>query len=75
MPTVPQFDPIALRPRQAARVLGIGERTLWRLSSPRGPIPCVRVGRIVLYTMESLADWLARQATERRAATETEGAQ
>lgn len=37
-------DPLALRPKDAAKALGIGARKLWALSHPRGPIPCVRVG-------------------------------
>lgn len=54
--------PLALRPRDAARMLGIGERTLWTLTAPRGPIPCVRVGVCVLYPVPLLQAWLAEQA-------------
>ena len=31
--------PLALRPRDAARALGISERTLWSLTAPRGALP------------------------------------
>lgn len=59
-PTTPA--PLALRPRDAARALGIGQRKLWELSQPRGPIPCVRVGACVLYPVPLLEAWLAEQA-------------
>lgn len=57
---------LSLRPREASKVLGISERTLWSLTAPRGPIPCVRVGngnrQIVLYPVAELQVWLSRQA-------------
>ncbi len=53
--------PLALRPKDAARALGIGQRKLWELSQPRGPIPCVRVGCCVLYPYAQLQSWLAEQ--------------
>lgn len=57
---------LALRPREAAKALGISARTLWGLTAPRGPIPCVRVGsgkrRTVLYPTAELQNWLSRQA-------------
>lgn len=52
---------LALRPREAARALGIGERLLWDMTS-RGEIPCVRIGRRVVYPVSVLHDWLAKQA-------------
>ncbi len=61
-------SPLALRPRQAATMLSISERTLWALTAPRGPIPCTRVGGrggIVLYRVADLDDWLrASQADQ-----------
>lgn len=60
--------PLALRPRDAARVLGISTRTLWALTAPRGPIPCVRIGhgkrQSVLYPVAELRTWLARQTVK-----------
>lgn len=59
-------ESLALRPREAAKALGISPRTLWGLTAPRGPIPCVRVGvgkrRAVLYPTAELQAWLSRQA-------------
>jgi hypothetical protein len=63
-PTTPA--PLSLRPREAARALGISARTLWSLSAPRGPIPCVRIGngnrQTVLYPVADLAAWLRSSA-------------
>jgi hypothetical protein len=56
--------PLALRPKDAAKALGIGQRKLWELTHPRGPIPCVRVGCCVLYPYHLLQAWLAEQATK-----------
>ncbi|HLP84597.1 MAG TPA: helix-turn-helix domain-containing protein [Phycisphaerales bacterium] len=53
---------LAVRPREAARILGIGVRMLWSNTSPRGEIPSVRIGRAVLYRPSDLDAWLAAQA-------------
>ena len=57
--------PLALRPREAARSLGVSPRTLWEWTRA-GIVPCVRVGtgkrRTVLYPASVLRDWLAQQA-------------
>ena len=51
---------LALRPAEAAKALGIGRRLLWSETNA-GRIPCVRIGKAVLYPVESLRDWLARE--------------
>ena len=53
---------LALRPREAAKALGISERMLWSLTAPRGTIQSVRVGSCVLYPVNALQAWLDRQA-------------
>ena len=55
-------SPLALRPRDAAKALGISERKLWQLTHD-GLIPSAKVGRTVLYPVTGLHDWL-RQQTE-----------
>lgn len=56
---------LALRPREAAKALGISPRLLWQLTHD-GEIPCVRVGsgkrRTVLYPTADLQAWLTRRA-------------
>jgi excisionase family DNA binding protein len=58
-------SPLALRPREAAKALGISPRLLWQLTKD-GQIPCVRVGsrkrKTVLYPLADLQAWLTRQA-------------
>ncbi|MBI1303547.1 MAG: hypothetical protein GC172_07130 [Phycisphaera sp.] len=53
---------LALRPREAAKALGISERMLWSLTAPRGTIQSVRVGSCALYPVTELQAWLDRQA-------------
>ena len=60
----PQVDtpaPLALRPKDAARALGIGERLLWSKTNA-GEIPHVRIGKAILYPVKLLNEWLAQQA-------------
>lgn len=65
MSTETKHEPLAYRPREAAKVLGISERTLWQLTHD-GKIPCVRLGtgkrRAVLYPVAELQAWLTREA-------------
>lgn len=44
--------------REAARMLGVCEKTLWSLTVPRGPIPSVRIGRAVRYSPADLQAWI-----------------
>ena len=60
-------SPLALRPRDAARMLGVSPRTLWGWTRA-GLVPCARVGtgrrKTVLYSVADLRAWLARQAED-----------
>jgi predicted site-specific integrase-resolvase len=57
-------SPLALRPREAARMLGISPRTLWSWTQD-GIVPCARVGtgkrKTILYSVVDLQAWLTRQ--------------
>ena len=53
--------PLALRPKDAAKALGIGRRKLWELTN-RGIVPHVKCGRAIVYPVVSLQAWLAEQA-------------
>jgi hypothetical protein len=57
--TVPR---LGLRPKDAAIALGIGERKLWELTN-RGDIPCVRLGRTVIYPVAMLEEFLRTSAS------------
>jgi excisionase family DNA binding protein len=48
---------LALRPREAAKALGVSQRTLWGWTHD-GTVPHLRIGRTILYPTEALRDWL-----------------
>jgi excisionase family DNA binding protein len=49
---------IVLRPREAARMLGVCERTLREWTREKR-VPHKRMGRVVLYSLVELQRWLA----------------
>jgi hypothetical protein len=53
---------LLLSAREAAAALGVCQKTLWVWTMPRGPIPCLRLGHRVLYSVESLRAWIEKQA-------------
>jgi excisionase family DNA binding protein len=59
----PDGEPLAdsgallLKPRDAAKVLAISERTLWQLTRT-GEIPRVLIGRAVRYSTAALNNWI-----------------
>lgn len=61
------ITPLALRPREAAKALGISARHLWQLTKD-GQVPCVRVGagrrKTVLYPVTELQAWLKRHVAQ-----------
>jgi excisionase family DNA binding protein len=64
MPPVLSDSPVPrllLTPRAAAGALSVSERTLWGMTSPRGPIPAVRLGRAVRYPADALRAWIVAQ--------------
>ena len=58
-----ETEPLALRPREAAKALGISVRMLWSLTAPRGPIEATRTGdgrrAAVLYPVAGLKAFVA----------------
>ena len=52
---------MALRPRDAARALGISERLLWSKTNA-DEIPHLRIGKAIVYPVAELERWLAEQA-------------
>lgn len=61
LPAAREADCLALRPRDAARVLSVSERTLWGLTKA-GKVPFVRLGKAVRYPVHLLRKWLEEQA-------------
>ena len=64
--TPPTPEPLALRPKDAAKALGIGQRKLWELTRA-GVIPSVKAGTCTLYPIDALRAWLNEQAKVVRA--------
>ncbi len=52
--------PLLIGSREAAQMLSICQRTLWKLTN-RENLPCVRIGRRVLYAPDDLKAWIDRQ--------------
>jgi len=46
-----------LRPREAAERLGISQKNLYTMTKS-GVLPCVRVGRLVRYSTETIRQWI-----------------
>jgi excisionase family DNA binding protein len=55
--------PLAVRPPDAARILGVGERTLWEWTR-QGRIRCLKAGGVKLYRVADLEAFLANLAEE-----------
>lgn len=62
-PTTPTETRLAVRPAEAARILGISPRLLWERTN-RGEIPAAKLGRAVLYRVADLDAWLAQQTAK-----------
>jgi hypothetical protein len=60
-PTSPPPVKLTLDSKKAAAALGVSERLLWAWTAPRGPIPCIRLGRRVLYPVADLEAFVAAQ--------------
>lgn len=56
-----QNERLAVRPKEAARLLGICERHLFALTKA-GVIPCFRLGRAKLYSIAVLENWAQEQS-------------
>gem|GEM_PF-591433 len=67
MHSPPTHQPAAAAPSllvstsEAARLLRISSRTLWTLTQA-GDVPCVRIGRKVLYSRRSLKQWVRQRS-------------
>lgn len=65
LPLPDSDSPLSLRPKAAAKALGIGTRKLWELTADRtSGIPHFRLGKAVLYPVRELQDWISDRATK-----------
>jgi hypothetical protein len=54
---------LALRPKDAARALGIGEHKLWEITADKtSGIPHTHFGRALVYPVAALNRWLEERA-------------
>jgi excisionase family DNA binding protein len=56
---------------ETAKALGLSRKKLWEITAPRGDLPCIRVGRRVLYSPADVVAWIERQKLQQH----QEGAQ
>ncbi len=57
----PQTPCLAMRVREAAKAVGVSERTLWTWAD-QGIVPHVRQGKIILFPVKALESWLEQRA-------------
>lgn len=63
------IEPLAVRRKDAARLLGVSEGTLRNWEAERRGPPFIRgAGRAVLYELARLKNWMAIHATDPEAA-------
>ena len=55
---------MAMRPKDAAKALGIGERLSWSETNA-SEIPHFKLGNATLYPVEALREWLRQESAKR----------
>lgn len=63
-PTLTPIPRLLLSRDEAALAIGLSVRELDDLTSPRGPIRCVRCGRRVLFAPGELQRWIDAESTD-----------
>ena len=59
---------LALRPKEAAKAIGLGERKLWEITADKtSGIPHARFGKAIVYPIDELRRWLAERARDGKA--------
>jgi excisionase family DNA binding protein len=64
---------LAMRPKEAAKALGVSERLLWEWTR-RGTVPHIKIGGVVVYPTDALREWL-RQCARTSGAEEKNSSQ
>lgn len=59
-------DDTLLSARAAAKYLSVGDRKLWEITAPRGPLAVVRFGKATRYRVEDLRDLVQRNRIKPR---------
>jgi len=63
-PSLTPIPRLLLSRDDAALSIGLSVRELDDLTSPHGPIQCVRVGRRVLFSLNALQRWIDQQTSK-----------
>ena len=71
VPTIPR---LALRPAEAAKLLGISEKHLWSLTSPNG-LPAVKLGSRTAYFPHQILAWADRELVRQQQAAQQPAAE
>jgi len=59
--------PLLLSPREAAQMLAVSPRFLWKITFQQSPgLPHIRLGRLVRYRPADLEAWVARHRVQSR---------
>lgn len=61
MRSIPTNQALLLNARETAEALSICEKTLWSVTEPRGDLPCVRIRRRVLYSVDDLRQYIEKK--------------
>jgi predicted DNA-binding transcriptional regulator AlpA len=60
---MPEQAAMLLAPKQAARILAVSPRTLWRMTfEAADALPHIRLGRLVRYSVRDIERWIAARA-------------
>ena len=52
--------PLLLTAKESARLLSVSQRTIYAITEPRGPLPCVRIGsRGIRYSRAAFEEFAA----------------
>jgi len=44
--------------KDVSKLLGVSDRCIWSVTSPRGALPSVRIGRLVRYLPQDVAEYV-----------------
>jgi predicted DNA-binding transcriptional regulator AlpA len=59
---VEKKDKSLLTARETAKLLSTSEKTLWNMTSPRGPVPAIRFGKSVRYIINDVIQALSHHS-------------
>ena len=61
MSTVNMDQMRLLSVKETAKILGVSERTLWSITTPRGTLACCKIGNRVMYSPKAIERFIEQQ--------------